>query len=127
MARTLYGFSQCLHKTFAQRTAIPEQLILEGVRYLILSVAADVDKTDTLAMGSLVPNIHRCLDFCRLDYNNIFYDANSIMQSYQSSPTTVIQALQLITRFHPAHHCIYFSFKLGLLIIFAIFSGPCAE
>ena len=89
-----------------------QEIILDGTKYLILCVSTDAQKKDILSTATLLPNLQRCLK--HYSPCNIFYDANSMMNSYQCHPNTVIQAIQIIARFHPAHHCIYFSHNVKL-------------
>ena len=84
-----------------------QELILEKVKYLILCVATDIQEPNSLQMSSLLPNLRRCAKMT--DSRSLYYDGNSMMLNYQCQPQNVIQAIQLIARFHPAHHCVVFN------------------
>ena len=84
-----------------------QELVLEKVKYLILCVATDIQEPNSLQMSTLLPNLRRCVQVS--DSQNLYYDGNSMMFNYQCLPQNVILAIQLIARFHPAHHCLVFN------------------
>ena len=84
-----------------------QELVLDKVRYLILCVAPDIQEPNSLPMSSFLPNLRRCVQLT--NSHNIYYDGNSMISTYQCLPQNVTFAIQLLARFHPAHHCLVFS------------------
>ena len=84
-----------------------QQLVLENVTYLILCVAADVQEPNSLPMSTFLPNLRRCVRLT--NSHNIYYDGNSMAFNYQCLQQDVGFAIQLLARFHPAHHCLVFN------------------
>ena len=84
-----------------------QRLVVDGADFLILCVGADVQEQNTLQISSLIPNLNKCSSAAST--RHIYYDANSIMMSYQCKPENVVEAIKLIARSHPAHHCAVFN------------------
>ena len=84
-----------------------QRLVVDGADYLILCVGADVQEQNTLQISSLIPNLNKCSTAAST--RHIYYDANSIMMTYQCRPENVVEAIKLIARSHPAHHCAVFN------------------
>ena len=77
----------------------------DGALYLTLCVA--VAPSAQVDISTLVPNLTKCCNQLKSQPDNVLIDANSILNFYQITPSTLVQAILLTTHEIPAHFCVF--------------------